>query len=161
MFATRNVVGIALHTTPGNQYGVKVPTEPRSRGQEFAELIRTARTRAGLTQGELAEQTGLDRSTIIRWESGSVTRPEPDQVRAVSRRLGLPPHSAAIALGFLAPEDVESVSADQALPPQIREVIAILEDPRISEADKNNWVDYLMFLREKVQKRSGNGPVAS
>src|SRR4051794_40932495 len=33
-----------------------------------ASLIREARLRAGLTQAELAERTGRDRSVIARWE---------------------------------------------------------------------------------------------
>jgi transcriptional regulator with XRE-family HTH domain len=37
-----------------------------------ADLIREARLRAGLTQYELAEQTGRDRSVIARWEQGAV-----------------------------------------------------------------------------------------
>ena len=39
------------------------------------ELIREARTRAGLTQGELSERTGRDRSVIARWEQGLVSPP--------------------------------------------------------------------------------------
>jgi transcriptional regulator with XRE-family HTH domain len=39
------------------------------------ELIREARTRAGLTQDELSEQTGRDRSVIARWEQGLVSPP--------------------------------------------------------------------------------------
>jgi transcriptional regulator with XRE-family HTH domain len=36
------------------------------------DLIREARLRAGLTQYELAERTGRDRSVIARWEQASV-----------------------------------------------------------------------------------------
>ena len=36
------------------------------------DLIREARLRAGLTQYELAELCGRDRSVIARWEQGSV-----------------------------------------------------------------------------------------
>jgi transcriptional regulator with XRE-family HTH domain len=35
-------------------------------------LIREARLRAGLTQYELAERSGRDRSVIARWEQGTV-----------------------------------------------------------------------------------------
>jgi transcriptional regulator with XRE-family HTH domain len=35
-------------------------------------VIREARLRAGLTQAELAERTGRDRSVIARWEQGAV-----------------------------------------------------------------------------------------
>jgi hypothetical protein len=37
-----------------------------------ADLIREARLRAGLTQYELADRTGRDRSVIARWEQGAV-----------------------------------------------------------------------------------------
>lgn len=37
-----------------------------------ADLIREARLRAGLTQYDLAERTGRDRSVIARWEQGAV-----------------------------------------------------------------------------------------
>jgi len=37
-----------------------------------ADLIREARLRAGLTQYELAERSGRDRSVIARWEQGVV-----------------------------------------------------------------------------------------
>src|SRR5919108_6276368 len=37
-----------------------------------ARLIREARLRAGLTQAELSERTGRDRSVIARWEQGAV-----------------------------------------------------------------------------------------
>jgi transcriptional regulator with XRE-family HTH domain len=39
------------------------------------ELIREARTRAGLTQTELSERTGRDRSVIARWEQGIISPP--------------------------------------------------------------------------------------
>jgi transcriptional regulator with XRE-family HTH domain len=39
------------------------------------ELIREARTRAGLTQVELAERSGRDRSVIARWEQGVISPP--------------------------------------------------------------------------------------
>ena len=37
-----------------------------------ADLIREARLRASLTQYELAERSGRDRSVIARWEQGTV-----------------------------------------------------------------------------------------
>ena len=37
-----------------------------------ADLIREARTRAGLTQDELEDVSGISRSLIARWEQGGV-----------------------------------------------------------------------------------------
>jgi transcriptional regulator with XRE-family HTH domain len=39
------------------------------------ELIREARTRAGLTQTDLSERAGRDRSVIARWEQGLISPP--------------------------------------------------------------------------------------
>lgn len=39
------------------------------------ELIREARLRAGLTQNELSELTGRERSVIARWEQGVISPP--------------------------------------------------------------------------------------
>lgn len=39
------------------------------------ELIREARSRAGLTQAELSQRTGRDRSVIARWEQGVISPP--------------------------------------------------------------------------------------
>ena len=39
------------------------------------ELIREARLRAGLTQKELSELTGRERSVIARWEQGTISPP--------------------------------------------------------------------------------------
>ena len=39
------------------------------------ELIREARTRAGLTQAELSARTSRDRSVIARWEQGIISPP--------------------------------------------------------------------------------------
>lgn len=39
------------------------------------ELIREARTRAGLTQMELSRLTGRERSVLARWEQGVISPP--------------------------------------------------------------------------------------
>jgi transcriptional regulator with XRE-family HTH domain len=45
-------------------------------------LIREARLRAGLTQSELADRTGRERSVIARWEQGAVS-PSIDNLLAI------------------------------------------------------------------------------
>ncbi len=44
-----------------------------SRMGRGADLIREARLRAGLTQAELSERSGTQRSVIARWEQGTVS----------------------------------------------------------------------------------------
>ena len=50
-------------------------------------LIREARLRAGLTQAELAQRTGRERSVIARWEQGSVS-PSIDNLLAIVQACG-------------------------------------------------------------------------
>jgi transcriptional regulator with XRE-family HTH domain len=50
-------------------------------------LIREARLRAGLTQDQLAERTGRERSVIARWEQGAVS-PSIDNLLAVVHACG-------------------------------------------------------------------------
>lgn len=50
-------------------------------------LIRQARLRAGLSQVELAEQSGKDRAQIARWERDSVT-PSLETLREVLQACG-------------------------------------------------------------------------
>jgi transcriptional regulator with XRE-family HTH domain len=52
-----------------------------------ADLIREARLRAGLTQQQLAERSGRERSVIARWEQGAVS-PSVDNLLEVIQACG-------------------------------------------------------------------------
>src|SRR5215211_5793613 len=52
-----------------------------------AALIREARLRAGLTQADLAERTGRDRSVIARWEQ-AVVAPSVETLTELVRACG-------------------------------------------------------------------------
>lgn len=56
--------------------------------------IRTRRLAAGLTQTQLAEEIGVGRVVVIRWELGK-TRPHRIAIRAVAAALGTDPESLA------------------------------------------------------------------
>lgn len=47
------------------------------------------RSKAGLTQNELAQRAGLDQSTVSRLETGSRTSPLPLVAKALAEALGL------------------------------------------------------------------------
>ncbi len=51
------------------------------------DLIREARLRAGLTQAQLSELTGRERSVIARWEQGAVS-PSVDNLILIVRACG-------------------------------------------------------------------------
>ena len=55
----------------------------------FRDVLRTLRERAGLTQEELAERSGLTPHAISALERGTRTRPYPHTVRALADGLGL------------------------------------------------------------------------
>lgn len=64
----------------------------------LSELLRTFRTRAGLTQAALAEKAGLSEQAISVLERGTRSRPRVDTVRSLTAALGL---TAAEAEQFL------------------------------------------------------------
>ena len=141
-----------------NGYLGSVPHDASERGAAFAKLIRDARRRAGLTQREVVEGSGISKTTYVRWEGGYAERPDPDQVRQLCRFLRIDPRQAAVALGYLKPEDIApGEESGRKLDPAILEVIEALEDPQLSDAEKRGWINYLRFLRQQAQ--IGNGDV--
>ena len=123
-------------------------TRPESEtpGQRFAAAIRAARVRLGMTQDDLAEEADIGRATLLRWEGGDVSRPEPEKVRRLFRILQLDPREAPVLLGFLTREEM-------GLPPEpprvfdvtTEEVIQILQDPNIPDEQKREWVEFLRY----------------
>jgi len=51
--------------------------DPREEASTLGERIRMLRERQGLTQKALAEQLGLNDSTVTAWERGRVRKPFP------------------------------------------------------------------------------------
>jgi transcriptional regulator with XRE-family HTH domain len=75
------------------------------RVEHFGALVQQARKQVGLTQGALAGRAGVHRSTIVRWEGGAAIPSHPDAFRAVCEALGIDPREAAVALGYLTPDE--------------------------------------------------------
>lgn len=102
-----------------------------------------------MTQDELIELSGVPRSTVLRYEAYKPTdqpRPEPELVRRVFQALGIPFVESVIALGYLTREEAGLTPE----PPRIfdatvEEVIEILQDPDVPDAQKTEWVHYLRF----------------
>ncbi|MEU7980546.1 helix-turn-helix transcriptional regulator [Micromonospora sp. NPDC049081] len=76
------------------------------RGQAFAALIVAARRRHGLTQDDVIVRSKVSRSTLLRWEAGDATRPNPDHVRAVCNAVGVDQRDALMALGYLTTDEI-------------------------------------------------------
>ena len=54
----------------------------------LAELVRFWRRRARLSQRALAEKAGISRQAIADLESGTITNPQLDTLRAIARACG-------------------------------------------------------------------------
>jgi transcriptional regulator with XRE-family HTH domain len=117
---------------------------------DFAALIRDGRRRKGWSQDDLEAESGVSRSTLSRWERGISDRPEPPHVRAVCLALGIDPRRAAVALGYLTPEEVRP-PAGRPLDPEIAEVLDLLQDPSVPVDEKREWIKYLRYLRQRRQ----------
>jgi transcriptional regulator with XRE-family HTH domain len=81
-----------------------------------ADLIREARLRAGLTQYELAERTGRERSVIARWEQGAVA-PSVETLLELVRACGF---ELPLELVPYEPSDAERLRKNALLSPERR-----------------------------------------
>ena len=80
-------------------------------------LIREARLRAGLSQGDLGQRTGKDRAQIARWERDEVSPPY-ETLRILVRACGFDLAS-------------ELVAYDESPNEQIREVLPLSPQDRL------------------------------
>lgn len=158
MREARNVSGTTQTTTLTSTYGHRVPANDNPRGEAFANLIRKGRRAKGWTQDRLVEESGVSRSTVLRWEGGDASRPDPDQVRAVCLALGIDPRRAAVALGYLTADEVAAMdSQGRPLTVEEEEILAILRDPQVPSVKKAPLVDYLRFLRDQERNPRKTG----
>lgn len=81
-----------------------------------SDLIREARSRAGLTQADLALRLGTTQSAIARWESGSVS----PRVDTLQRILAVCGARLAAHLEWGDEEDRRQIRERLAWPPQQR-----------------------------------------
>lgn len=117
--------------------------EPRLR---FARVVREAREQRGWTQDELADQAGVTRPTIQRWETAKTGTPDPVNARRVFLALGLDPRLIAVILGYVTEQEAGLPPiAPRVFPPTVEQAIRILEDPNIPAAAKHEWVEFLTY----------------
>lgn len=120
-------------------------------GPSFAELITNGRLAKTWSQTDLQDQSGVSRSSISRYERGLTDTPEPEHVRALCAALNIDPRQAAVSLGYLTTDEIQPLKP---LPPKMKEVLDILEDPNITAEDKERWIDYLMYLKDRARSRT-------
>jgi len=107
-------------------------------GSDFAELLRVARRRAGLSQSALARAVGIDASYLNRLERAEREPPRRSTVEALAGALGLGPDEAdrlLVAAGRL-PSALEKLGP---LDPTVRLVAGILADECIPSAEREEF----------------------
>lgn len=153
-YDANNVAPVAQTTTSTVEYRPPVPPAANNpRGRAFAELIRDARQRKGWTQDVLVEKSGVSRSTILRWEAGDASRPDPDQVRAVCQALSIKMGQAAVALGYADPPDITATTGGRQVSPELEAVSQFLENPRVPPAAKRAIMAVLNELQTQADDR--------
>lgn len=114
---------------------------------EIGLRIREARDRRGLTMAQLAEMVGINKSSIKRYEDGSIARPRVPVLNAIAAALELNP---AWLLGISS--DPSPIEEAPALPMELREIVSGLNDNGVSEL-----TDYGRYLYSKEEFRLAEG----
>jgi transcriptional regulator with XRE-family HTH domain len=118
--------------------------EPR---QRFARIVRQAREDRGWTQEDLADAADISRPTVQRYENGRTATPEAESARRIFRALGLDPRLIPVVLGYVTAEEMGlPPEPPRVFTPTAEEAIAILEDPKVPAAQKEEWLRYLRYV---------------
>jgi transcriptional regulator with XRE-family HTH domain len=109
--------------------------------------IKDLRAQRGMSQNELADAIGVDRSYVSHIESGRIRQPSADVLKGLARALGVPPGELAMAIvgasGEGGPELPPSgdeppifreLDRDRHIKPETRRIIRM-----IAEADYAEW----------------------
>jgi transcriptional regulator with XRE-family HTH domain len=125
------------------------PEDPRA---AFARVIREAREQRGWNQDQLADAAGVSRPTIQRWETAKTGTPDPENARRVFQALGLDPRLIPVVLGYVTADEM----GVDPVPPQVfsrttEEILAILEDPKVSAAQKAEWLNYFRYVTRDIE----------
>lgn len=105
---------------------------------EMNEILRNRRTELGLTLDDVGRAVGVHRSTVQRWESGSITNLKRDKIAMLAFVLRVSPE---YLLGWTqdsarrVDDDLEAACVD------------------LTDAERENVLNYIAFL--KAQRRRG------
>lgn len=147
----RDVLSIGRDLRVRGIYGGPMSQGKVTATNDFAYLVRAARERARMNQDEVADEAGVARSTISRWEKGAVLV-EPDRIRKVAAVLGIDMRDVVIALGYLTRDELGlPPEPPRVVDPAYADVIDILADPNVPARDKAEWAEYLRWQHSRSQ----------
>ena len=86
---------------------------------EFKDLIIKLRTEMGKSQSDIAHETGVSRSTVLRWERGDIKNMKRDKLVALAKALNVEP---AILMGSI-PVDPEAAPTRDSVAAKLEAVL--------------------------------------
>jgi transcriptional regulator with XRE-family HTH domain len=115
----------------------------------YSKAIRIARSIAGISQGKLADRSGLDRSYLSLIEGGK-RKPTVETIQGISEALGLPFH--LLTLLATEKEDAKRIGEEQVLSLAKQLTHLLLES---SQDDDSNTQSFLMARCESSPDTCG------
>ena len=114
---------------------------------DVGQLIRDARLEKGMTQEELGEKVGVQKSAVAKWENGRVSEIKRSNLKKLADALGLNPN---LLLGDIEvnPVGVAHELADIYLDPELRLMIADYQ--KLSSDKKAQVREYVHLLSTQL-----------
>lgn len=134
----------------------------RARSANFGELLRALRQQLDLSQGQLAQRVGLDRSYINRIEAGERGAPGADAVLLIADalKLGAPDTDALLSAGGHPIRALVTLGLDD---PTLLALARILTDKSLEEnarASLRTTIDTVIAHWGKGREAPAPGPAA-
>lgn len=111
---------------------------------DVGKVIRDARIAKGITQEELGNIVGVQKSAIAKYESGRVVNIKRSTLQTLATVLGLRGSDLIIESS---PEEAAELSARVLLDSDLREIVEMYSN--LSDADKKTYKDLLRRFSEK------------
>lgn len=124
----------------------------------IADLIRRGRTARGWSQGYLADKIGVSVPTIKRYESAKSPKPDIYHLISIFKTLDLPRRELAAAIGILSRDELDlPATPARILSKRSEELIELIEDPNISDDEKDAYLEVLRARRRTHQRQARTG----
>lgn len=113
-----------------------------------------------MSKAELARRLGVDRGTVIRWESNKSRPEDAHVVTRFAELFGLDADEALTAAGLrVAAATPTRPARDVPLDPDLKVIMRRLTDPNVSEPEKNTiraTLRYLAQMAEQHERTTGH-----
>lgn len=151
MYQDRDVPPLAHDPQPNPPYLVHVGDTNDTASTRWATFLRSARAAKGLSQEDLADQLGVERKKIWRWETGNTTRVDAVDVIRVARVLDLTPLAVLTAID----PEADSVRPPAPLPPALARLVAMYAE--MNDVDRSDLLDWIDRVNDWAEMRLTQG----